>query len=81
MSDVIEKLRYAMQTASNDDLSSEPGTEKRRRHVERLGTMAQAIGVIEQQRATLKEVVDALDGRVHSRAALAALDNARKLSK
>lgn len=34
----------------------------------------------ERLKAALKEVVEALDGRVHSLAALAALDNARRLS-
>lgn len=53
MGDVIDNLRRAMTTASNDDLS-EPGSDKRHRHVQRLAAMSEAIGEIERLRAKLK---------------------------
>jgi hypothetical protein len=49
MNNVVEKLRRAITTASNDGMS-EPGTVKRERHVERLATMSDAIDEIERLR-------------------------------
>ena len=40
--EVIERLRRAVQTACNDDVS-EAGTEKRARHIERVDAMEEAI--------------------------------------
>ena len=44
-SDVIQRLRHAISTASNDDLSA-PMSEKRRRHVERVSAMRDAIDLL-----------------------------------
>jgi hypothetical protein len=50
MTDVIDRLRQAITTASNDDLS-EPDTAKRQRHVERLAAMSEASDEIERLKA------------------------------
>jgi hypothetical protein len=47
--DIIERLNHCIVTASNDDLS-EPMTEKRQRHIERIEIMADAILEIEALR-------------------------------
>ena len=39
--DLARRLRYAAQTAQNDDLS-QPETERRRRHVERIAVILEA---------------------------------------
>jgi hypothetical protein len=49
--DIVERLRHAATTASNDDLSSE-GTEDRRRHVERIDAMLAGADEIEKLRQT-----------------------------
>lgn len=46
--DLGRKLRYAITTAMNDDLS-EIGTEKRRRHSDRLDTMSAAAAFLEDR--------------------------------
>jgi hypothetical protein len=43
--DVLERLQKAIVTASNDDIS-EPMTEKRKRHVERLDAMRDAVTIL-----------------------------------
>lgn len=52
MADVIEKLSYAITTASNDD-TSEPRSEKRKRHVQRIDAMNEAIDEISRLRTAL----------------------------
>jgi hypothetical protein len=45
--DIVTRLRRSITTASNDD-ESKPGTEKRRRHIERMEAMNDAIDLIWQ---------------------------------
>jgi hypothetical protein len=52
MMDIVERLRHAAATASNDDLSSQ-GTEKRSRHVERIDAMLAGADEIEKLRTAI----------------------------
>jgi hypothetical protein len=52
--DIVERLRHAATTASNDDLSSQ-GTEKRHRHVERIDAMLAGADEIEKLRTALHQ--------------------------
>jgi len=54
---VIEALRRAIQTASNDDLSK-PRSDERLRHVARLAAMGDAIEEIERMQEHLRAVHD-----------------------
>lgn len=47
MTDIVFRLIHSITTASNDDVS-EPMTEKRRRHVERVDTLREAADEIER---------------------------------
>lgn len=49
--EIVAKLLWAATTASNDDLS-EPGSEKRKRHVERLDILREAAEWIAIELAT-----------------------------
>jgi len=53
----IEALRRAIQTATTDDLS-EPGSDKRLRHIARLAAMGDAIGEIERTTEQLRDIRD-----------------------
>ena len=53
--DIVERLRHAATTASNDDLSS-LGTEKRRRHAERFDAMLAGADEIEKLRTALRRI-------------------------
>lgn len=46
--EMIAKLRWAITTSSNDDLSA-VGSEKRKRHAERMDILGEAIEWIEQE--------------------------------
>lgn len=50
--DPIDQLRHAIVTAMNDDIT-EVGTEKRKRHCDRLDAMSFAIDEIERLRGVL----------------------------
>jgi hypothetical protein len=52
MMDIVERLRHAATTASNDDLSSQ-GTQKRSRHVERIDAMLAGADEIEKLRTAI----------------------------
>lgn len=56
MTDIVERLRHAFTTASNDDLSK-PGTEARERHCARLDAMQEAAAEIARLRAGAGEPV------------------------
>jgi hypothetical protein len=63
--DLVKRLRHAITTATNDDLSA-PGTDKRQRYVERIGAMYEAIDALaraDQVRdAALEEAAKVADG-------------------
>lgn len=52
--DITMKLSRAITTASNDDYS-EPGTEKRDRHCQRIMAMREAIDEIERLRDAIND--------------------------
>nr|RAV93325.1 hypothetical protein DBT53_10445 [Aerococcus mictus] len=87
MDDLVEKLRHAAMTASNDDVS-EPRSEKRMRHTDRVDAMLTAADRIESDAAEiawLRAEVGVLRGAlVKARpvtSAMAAADNAREFQE
>ena len=54
---ICERLRHAITTASNDDYR-EAGADKRKRHVDRIDAMSDAIVEIERLRAALKPLAE-----------------------
>lgn len=57
---LCDRLRHAITTASNDDYS-EAGSDKRKRHTDRLDAMAEAIAEIERLRSVIRDVWECLD--------------------
>lgn len=60
MTDILERLRHSVVTATNDDLS-EVRTDKRDRHIERLTAMQDASAEIEALRAGFVQIAAVCD--------------------
>lgn len=55
--DIVERLRMAATTATNDDVTH-PSSEKRKRHVARVDALLAGADEIERLRAALQKIKD-----------------------